>query len=159
MEAGTKKLDRRTAHLRAENWCAYQERAHSEVRNKLYEWGVYPADIDQIISSLISDNFLNEERFAFAYVSGKFNIKKWGKQKIRQGLKNKRIHEKLIHRALNSIDGDDYIAVLRNAANKKLATMVDKDPFKRKYKLVNYLIGRGFERDLIMDVLNANNLE
>ncbi|MGY0037761.1 regulatory protein RecX [Pedobacter sp. NJ-S-72] len=98
-------LDKRSALVKAESYCAYQERAQQEVRNKLYDWGLRHDDVEEVITELILNNFLNEERFANAYVSGKFNIKKWGKIKIKQGLKLKKIPEKMITKALTrSID-------------------------------------------------------
>ncbi len=151
-------LDKKTALVKAESWCAYQERAQHEVRNKLYEWNLKPDEVEEIITELITTNFLNEERFAMAYVSGKFNIKKWGKIKIKQGLKLKKVPEKLIQKALNSIDGDQYLKHILVAAEKKAAVLNEKDPTKRKYKLISYLQGKGFENDLIFLVLKANNL-
>lgn len=149
------RMDKKTALAKAESWCAYQERAHVEVRNKLFEWGVYPSEVDQIISTLIGDNFLNEERFAMAYASGKFRIKKWGRIKIKYALKLKKITPKLIQKALQSIDDEDYMAVLRHEVEKKASTIRESDANKRKFKIVAFLVGRGFERDLIFDVLNA----
>ncbi len=151
-------LDKKTALVKAESWCAYQERAQQEVRDKLYEWNLKPNEVEELITELITTNFLNEERFAMAYVSGKSNIKKWGKIKIKQGLKLKKVPEKLIQKALNSIDGDQYLANLLATAEKKSAVLNEKDPLKRKYKLVSYLQGKGFENDLIFLVLKANNL-
>lgn len=152
------KLDRHAALLKAESYCAYQERAQQEIRNKLYEWGLRPDEVEELISELITTNFLNEERFAMAYVSGKFNIKKWGKVKIKQGLKLKRIPDKMITRALNSIDYDDYLKAVLYIAEKKAKLITEKDPYKRKHKLVAYLLGKGFENDVILSVLKDNNL-
>ena len=84
-------LDKRAALLKVESWCAYQERAQQEVRNKLYEYGLHQNEVEELITELIVTNFLNEERFAMAYVSGKVNIKKWGRIKIKQGLKFKKV--------------------------------------------------------------------
>jgi regulatory protein len=153
-----KKLDKRTALVKAESFCAYQERAQQEVRNKLYEWGLWPDEVEELISELINTNFLNEERFTLAYVSGKFNIKKWGKIKIKQGLKLKRIPDKMILKALNSIDYDDYLKTVLAAAEKKSKTIIEKDPYKKKYKLTTYLMGKGFENDVILSVLKDNDL-
>ncbi len=153
------KLDRKTALTKAEHYCAYQERAQQEIRDKLYEWGLWSDDVEGIISELIETNFLNEERFTQAYVSGKFNIKQWGKVKIKQGLKLKRIPDKMIQRALNGIDLDDYLNAILSAAQKKAPLIKEKDAFKRRYKLVTFLMGRGFERDLIIEVLKDNDLE
>jgi regulatory protein len=157
-ELKPKKLDKRTALVKAESFCAYQERAQQEVRNKLYEWGLWSNEVEEVISELITTNFLNEERFTLAYVSGKFNIKKWGKIKIKQGLKLKRIPDKMIARALNSIDYDDYLKTVLAAAEKKLNTITEKDPYKKKYKLTSYLMGKGFESDVILSVLKDNDL-
>jgi regulatory protein len=153
------KLDKKTALMKAEHYCAYQERAQQEIRNKLYEWGLWSADVEEIISELITTNFLNEERFALAYVSGKFNIKKWGKIKIKQGLKLRKVPDKMIVKALNSIDYDDYLQTVLQAAEKKLRTITEKDPFKKRYKLTSYLMGKGFESDVISSVLKDNNLQ
>lgn len=144
--------------VKAESYCAYQERAQQEIRDKLYDWGLHHDDVEEVISELIQTNFINEERFAMSYVSGKFNIKHWGKIKIKQGLKLKRIPEKMIIKALNSIDYDKYLAVILAAAEKKSAVLIEKDPYKKKYKLMTYLMGKGFESNLISEVLKANNL-
>jgi regulatory protein len=152
------RLDKRTALLKAESWCAYQERAQQEVRDKLYEYGLHQNEVEELIAELIVTNFLNEERFAMAYVSGKVNIKKWGRIKIKQALKFKKVPDKLIQKALKSIDGDKYIANLQATAEKKSAVLHEKDPLKKKFKLITYLQSKGFERDLIFDVLKANNL-
>jgi regulatory protein len=106
--------DKKTALQKAASWCAYQERSQQEVRDKLYEWQMKPAEVEDIISTLISENFLNEERFALAYVSGKFGIKKWGKLKIRQGLRLKRVPDPIIKKVLNGINGDVYFETLRS---------------------------------------------
>jgi len=151
-------LDKKTALVKAESWCAYQERSQSEVRNKLYEWGLRHDELEEVITELIVTNFLNEERFAMAYVSGKVNIKKWGKVKIKQGLKLKKVPDRLIQKALNSIDEQKYLENLLSIAVKKAALMNEKDSVKLKFKLVTYLLGKGFENDLIFDVLKANNL-
>lgn len=157
-EKKTIKPDRKTALAKAEHYCAYQERAQQEIRDKLYEWGLWSDEVEGIISELIETNFLNEERFTQAYVSGKFSIKQWGKIKIKQGLKLKRIPDKMIQRALNGIDHDDYLKAILTAAQKKAPLIKEKDAFKRNYKLVSYLMGRGFERDLIIQVLKTNDL-
>jgi len=151
-------LDKRAAMLKAEHYCAYQERAQQEVRDKLYDWGLKSYEVEEVITELILNNFLNEDRFAKAYVSGKFKIKKWGKIKIRQGLKFKRIPERMIKDALNTIDFDEYLATIFATAEKKLRLMTERNGPKKKYKLISYLQSKGFENDLIFDVLKNNNL-
>ncbi len=152
------RLTKLQAKKRAENFCAYQERSQQEIRDKLYKWGQYPADVENIIVDLIADNFLNEERFTLAYTSGKFKIKHWGKIKIANGLKFKRIPPRLVNEALNTIDPDEYIHTLTQIIEKKARVLREKEPYKRKIKLAQYAISRGFEKDLIFDILNSNDL-
>jgi len=157
-ESKTRILDPKTALLKAERYCVYQERAQQEVREKLYSWGLYQRDIENIIAELISNNFLNEERFANAYALGKFRQKGWGKIKIKQGLKLKRVPENLIKKALQQIDLDNYIVKLKGILEKKDALLKEKDPYKRKYQLKQYAFGKGYEGDLVSDVLKNNDL-
>ena len=93
---------------KAYKFCAYQERNQQEIRDKLYEWGLHKQDVEQIISQLISEGFINEERFAIAYAGGKFRIKHWGKIKIKLALKQKNISEYCINKALREINNRDY---------------------------------------------------
>jgi regulatory protein len=147
--------DEKVALAKAEHYCAYQERSQQEVRDKLYEWGLYSNAVENVIVQLIAGNFLNEERFAYAYVRGKFNQKSWGRIKIKQGLKFKKVSDVLIKKALNSINGDDYLQALTKVIEKKAALITDKDAYKRRYKLQQYAMGRGYESDLIADVLKG----
>jgi regulatory protein len=147
--------DDKAALKKAEHYCAYQERSQQEVRNKLYEWGVYPKVVELIISQLIGDNFINEERFAKAYTKGKFNQKGWGRIKIKQGLKLKQVPDVLIKKALQSIDCDEYLLALQKVITKKAATITEKNAIKRRYKLQQYALSRGYESDLIADVLKG----
>jgi regulatory protein len=151
-------LDKKAALAKAEHYCAYQERSQYEIRNKLYEWGLKTAEVEELISELIVTNFLNEERFAKVYVSGKFNIKKWGKIKIKQSLKIKQVPDKMITKALNTIDSGDYLQTLLELAEKKAKLITETDAYKKKYKLITYLMGKGFENNLISEVLKDNNL-
>ncbi|RKR83829.1 regulatory protein [Mucilaginibacter gracilis] len=156
IERSAKKItDPKVGLTKAEQYCAYQERAQQDVRNKLYDWGLYPSDVEQIIGNLIENNFLNEERFARAYVNGKFNQNSWGRIKIKQGLKFKQVPDKLIQKALKEIDGDEYLNRLTQIIKKKEATMNERDSYKLRYKLQQYAMSRGYESDLIVDVLKA----
>ena len=145
--------DEKVALAKAEHFCAYQERAQQEVRDKLYEWGLWPDAIENIIVNLIGGNFLNEERFAKAYVQGKFKQKNWGRIKIKQGLKLKKIPDALLKKALATIDADEYMATIAKVLQKKAALLKEKSPYKRRYKLQQYAVGRGFEGDMVNDVL------
>jgi regulatory protein len=151
-------LDKKTAKAKLESYCAYQERSQQEVRDKLYEYGLHSAEVEDVICNLIENNFLNEERFAIAFALGKFRIKHWGRIKIKQGLKLKRIGDKLIKKALDKIDGDDYLNTLRRILDKKDATLKEPDAFKRRQKLISYALTKGYEKDLIFDCLNSSDL-
>jgi regulatory protein len=150
--------DPKVALAKAEHYCAYQDRAQQEVRDKLYEWGLWTDAVENIISELIGAGFLNEERFAKAYAIGKFRQKAWGKIKIKQGLKLKKVPDVLIKKALALIDGDDYIAALTHVLEKKAALSKEKDSYKRRYKLQQYAMSRGFESDLTLEVLRNSDL-
>jgi regulatory protein len=153
MESAKKVIDKTQAMAKAEHFCAYQERSQQEVRDKLYSFDLHSADVENIISELIQANFLNEQRFAVAYTLGKFRIKHWGKAKIKQGLKFKRVPEKMIAKALGQIDYDEYISTLTALLQKKAPFITEKDLYKKNYKLAQYAVGRGFERGLVTEVL------
>lgn len=152
-------FSRQQAKIKAESYCAYQERSQYEIRNKLYEWGLYQKDVEEIICELIESNFLNEERFALAYTLGKFRIKGWGKIKIKQALKLKRISDQLIKKSLQAINDEDYLLMLKRILEKKARTITETDPFKHRYLLSRYASGKGFELDLISDLLISNKLD
>ncbi|NVO01721.1 MAG: RecX family transcriptional regulator [Bacteroidetes bacterium] len=138
---------------KAQAYCAYQERSHDEVRKKLWEWEIDNEIAENIIVELINDGFINESRFAESYARGKFRIKKWGKQKIKAALRQKKVTEKCISEALSKINMSDYQEVINEIAVKKLSE------YKGDKLIINktaaYLIQRGFESELIWDVLNG----
>lgn len=143
------------ALAKIQNWCAYQERCQQEVRDKLYSYGLKLAEVENIIAQLISDNFLNEERFARAYAGGKFRIKKWGRIKIRMALKGKRVSDYCIRKGLAEIDEREYRKTLEKLLSEKARTLSEKNHIRRKFKLLQYASAKGYEQELIMDVLNA----
>src|SRR5262245_50507296 len=108
-EQPPKKYSPALALVKSRKFCAYHERSQQEVRDKLYSWGLHRKDVEEIIALLIGDGFLKEERFAIAYATGKFRIKKWGVVKIRQGLIEKKVSEPLIRLALDQIDPGEYL--------------------------------------------------
>ncbi len=137
-------------HKKAARYCAYQERCHQEVVQKLKQLGATSLMIDIILTSLIQDKFLNETRFAIAYASGKFSIKKWGKLKIVGELKKRNISEKNIEIALNQIDGESYLNTFNEIANKKIAALKDKYSIQeQKSKLKSFLVYKGWEFEKI----------
>lgn len=138
------------------NYCKYQERCHSEVRNKLYELGCKTAEVEEQIALLIGKNIVNEERFARAYARGKFRMNKWGRNKIKQQLRMRKISEYCIRKAFEEINGDEYERTLKQIAEKKLEQINNKNNLKIvQMKLRKYLLQKGFEADIVTNVINV----
>ncbi len=130
-------------------YCAYQERSHSDVSGKLYELGVWKKDHDAIISALIEEDYLNELRFAIAFAGGKFRIKEWGRIKIRYELQQKKLSPYCINKAMKEIDDETYQATLKKLAEKKYLSLKGEQYLNRRKKTMDYLLSRGFEPALI----------
>lgn len=137
-----------------EHYCAYQERCHKEVEQKLYDLNMIPEAQEFIILHLLQHNFLNEERFAKAFARGKFSIKKWGRIKIVSELKFKNISSYNIKSALSEIDEEDYLNTLQKIAEKKIQLIKEPNSFTKKNKLSTFLISKGFETELVYKMVN-----
>jgi regulatory protein len=136
------------------HFCAYQERCHSETRDKLYSFGLYPQEVEDMLGKLIEQNYLNEERYALQFAGGKFRIKQWGKVKIKYELQQKRVSVYCIKNALAQIDAEDYYQCLLKLATAKMATLGnEKNIFVKKSKLYSYLLQKGYEGSLINEAL------
>lgn len=144
--------------IKLASFCAYQERTLKEVRQKLREWEVIDEDAEPVISELIAQNYLNEERFARAFAGGKFRVKKWGRLKIRQEMKLKGLSNELIQKGLTEIDGDAYEEVLRDLLEKKVRSLRGES-LAVKQKTVRFALSRGFESDIVWDLLKTMDLE
>ncbi len=142
------------ARKKLEHYCAYQERCHKEVRQKLKDLNMIPEASDIIIVHLLEHNFLNEERFAKTYARGKFRIKKWGKRRIVIELQRNDISKFNVNQALTEIDNDEYIEVFNDLAEKKADSLKETDKYKKKKKLIDYLFYRGWESYLVYDKVN-----
>ncbi|MDZ4795796.1 MAG: regulatory protein RecX [Bacteroidota bacterium] len=150
-----KHLTKEQALQKLKHYCGYQERSHSEVKEKLYALGVWKKDHDEIIATLIEENYLNEERFAIAFAGGRFRIKQWGRVKIKYELKQKKVSEYCIKKALKQIEEEEYIKVLDKLAKDKYASLKADQYLVRKKKTMDYLMGKGFESNLISTAVNA----
>ncbi len=141
------------ATRKLEGYCAYQERCHKEVNQKLHDMNMIQEAIDQIVSHLIQHNFLNEERFAQSYARGKFTIKKWGRNRIVSELKFRGITKYNIKTALKEIDSDLYHSTLDALSKKRLGQITETNIQKRRKKLADYLLYRGWESHLVYEKL------
>lgn len=141
------------AVLNIQKYCAFQERCHKEVRYKLIEHAIYGDLLEEIISDLISNNFLDEERFARTFARGKFRMKQWGRNKIKQELKIRDVSSYSIKAAMTEIDTKEYIEVLVNLISKKERTTTFKNQFDKKKKLTDYALSKGYEYELIAEII------
>ncbi len=137
-----------------ERFCAFQERSRQEVKSILSNWGISEDESLKLIAYLIESKFLDEVRFAESFVSGKFRIKKWGRIKIKSHLRTKGIAKELIDNALKNIDPDEYWRTLQLLAQRKLEDLQkEKDKWTKRAKLQRFLASKGYEADLILDVV------
>ena len=135
---------------KARHFCAYQERSHQEVKEKLYGFGLRKNEVEEALSKLIEENYLNEERFAIQFAGGRFRMKQWGKVKIRYELKQKQVGEYCIKKALAAISEEDYEKTLAKVAADKWDTLRGEENFFiKKRKLQDYLLQKGYEADRI----------
>lgn len=142
------------ARIKGAAFCAYQERTQQQVRDKLFSLGLKPDDVEDIISYLITENYINEERFAKAFAGGRFRIKRWGRNKIKIALKQHGLSGYCIAKGMEEIDDVAYLKALQALAEKKRNLIKGKDNFKKIHRIAAFLIGKGFEADLVWDVLN-----
>ena len=149
-----KRLTKEQALQKLRFYCRYQQRCQSEIKQKLFELGVNEKDHDELISGLIKENCLNDERFAVAFVSGRFKMKQWGRKKIQKGLKEKRVSDEIAEKALGQINQKEYIAILNKLAKEKYALLKHEQYLIRKKKTMDYLMQKGYEVDLIRDTVN-----
>ncbi len=139
---------KKEAKIKAGHFCAYRERTQQEVRDKLYNLGLHRDDVEEVLSELISEGYINEERFARSYAGGKFRLKKWGRNKIIHELERRKITRYCIDKAMEEIPEEDYLQTLRDLIGKKL-TQTHGDPYIVKNKIARYMIGKGYEPELV----------
>ena len=154
----SKQLTRDQALQKTKHFCAYQERCHSEVKDKLYGFGLRKVEVEELLSVLIDEDYLNEQRFAIQFAGGKFRMKQWGRVKIRYELRQKQVSDYCIRKALAAIDEGDYLHTLQRLYDDKKATLRSvNNIFIRKRKLQDYLLQKGYESELISQLLRNEN--
>jgi regulatory protein len=152
-EAGKKVYTPKQALQKAADYCALQERCQQDVRNKLYDWGLFGEEVEQCIAELISTGFINEERYAKAFAGGKFRIKKWGKIKIRNELKQKKISDYCINKGLQEVDGSEYADTLKEILKKKSKEIKEKNQYKKMNRIASFALQKGYENQMVWDVI------
>ena len=153
MERAVKRLDPKKAKEKILRYCVYQERSHRQVKDRLYSFGLYKNEVEDLLTELITNGFLNEERFALAYVGGKFRIKQWGRIKIKNGLKMQGITPYLINKALKEIDEQDYQDTLKKLLKKKAVLIDSTNKLELKQKLSRYALSKGYESELVWQMM------
>lgn len=135
-------------------YCSVQERSYKAVREKLYGFGLGKDQVENIIAELISDNYLNEQRFADAFASGRLRIKGWGRRKIEMGLRQLGVSAPCIEHALDSLNTNEYLEKLSQLASKRMSKETIGTPFEKQMKVSRFLVGRGYEPHLVRKVLD-----
>lgn len=135
-------------------FCSYQERSEWEISQKVKEYGLASADTDQLLNILKEENFIDETRFATAFVRGKLKVKKWGIYKIKQGLIAKGVKPSIVSEALKTIDYELYLENLKGLFQQKAKTLGNSR--NERAKIYRYLLSKGYESKLVMEILNSN---
>jgi regulatory protein len=152
-----KHLTKEQGFQKIKHYCAYQERCHSEIKEKLYSLGLWKKDAEEIISQLIEENYLNEERFAILFAGGRFRLKQWGRVKIKYELKQRQVSEYCIKKAMKEIDEASYQKTFNKLATEKLKTLKsEKNIFIKKRKVQDYLLQKGYEHEMIKELFSSD---
>lgn len=141
------------AYPKIKHYCGYRERCHFEVKERLFGMGLPKKEVEILLSRLIEEDFLNEERFAIQFAGGHFRQKKWGKAKIVYALRQKRVGENIIKRALKEIEEDNYTASLQKLAIAKWESLKGGNYITRQVKTNAYLLQKGYEAQLIQRII------
>ncbi len=143
------------SYVKITAFCAYQERTQDEVRKKLVTYGLTEDEVDHLIVRLLQENYVHEERFAKTFAGGKFRLKKWGRIKIKAELKARGLSSYCVQQGLNEIDPDEYWTTLLELAERKNALEKEPNTLLRKQKVARFLMGKGYEQDLIWEVIET----
>lgn len=149
----SKTLSPEQALQKARHYCAYQERCHQEVKEKLYGFGLHKNQVEQLLSQLIEEDYLNEERFALQFAGGKFRLKSWGRGRIQNELKQRQVSEYCIRKALKQITEEDYRQAADKLSRQKWTSLEGSEPLVRQKKTQDYLLYKGYEWSLIQELI------
>lgn len=147
-------VSREDALEKVRKYCAYQDRSHQEVWEKLKSLNQSPEMAEDLVAVLVEEDFLDEERFARSYTRGKFKQNRWGREKIRKGLKGKGVQPRLVEEALTEIDEADYYDTLQTLLQQKLKRLSCESLLQKKNKAARFLIGKGYEQHLVWQAID-----
>jgi regulatory protein len=147
----SKNLEFDEARQKIARFCAYQERAHAEVEEKLYSYGLHRDEVEELLAWLITENFVNEERFAMAFAGGKFRVKRWGKLKIKQYLQQKKVSDYSINKAIDAIEDREYTNSLDYLIEKAAKSAKAVNIFEHRHKISRSMISKGYEPELVWE--------
>lgn len=155
MDNSGKIYDLDQARTAIQKFCAYQERSQRQVRERLKKMGLIDEAVDLLISECIQGNFLNEERFATAFVRGKYRIKGWGRKRLERELKHHEVSDYILRKAFAEIDDDAYDEQLETLARKKWNSVKDPNRFTKGRKVVDHMLRRGYESDAVWTLVRG----
>ena len=145
------------AYLQLAALCAQAEHCQQEMRDKMKRWGIDAATQDRIVARLIKERYVDDERYARAFVKDKIRYNKWGRRKVQQGLWLKHIDDDIQERVLSEVDDSEYLDVLRPLLKQKVRSIRAENDYERTQKLVRFALGRGFTFDIIRQCLNVDD--
>jgi regulatory protein len=151
--AYSKSISPEQALVKARHYCGYQERCHQEVKEKLYGFGLYKNQVEQLLAQLIEEDYLNEERFAVQFAGGKFRMKNWGRNRIQNELKLRKVSDYCIKKAMKELPDEDYQAALEKIAAKKWESLGMYGRLEQQKKTQDYLLYKGYEWPLIQQTM------
>jgi regulatory protein len=152
-----KEKSEQDAYLQLAALCAQAEHCQQEMRDKMKRWDIDAATQDRIVARLIKERYVDDERYARAFVKDKIRYNKWGRRKVQQGLWLKHIDDDILERVLGEVDDSEYLAVLHPLLKQKVRSIRAENDYERTQKLVRFALGRGFTFDIIRQCLNVDD--
>ena len=154
-----KEMTEQEAYLQLAALCAQAEHCRQEMLDKMKRWGLDEGVKDRIISRLVKERFVDDERYARAFVKDKVRYNKWGRRKIQQALWMKRIDEHIQQQVLDEIEEREYLEVLRPLLKQKRKSVKAQNDYELNQKLIRFALGRGFTFDVIRQCINVINTQ
>lgn len=154
-----KEVSEQTAYLELASRCARAEHCQHELLEKMRRWGLSDEAQARVMARLVSERYVDDERYARALVKDKVRYNKWGRRKVEQALWAKRIDDDIRQRVLNEVDSDEYVQVLRPLLKQKRRTTTGKSDYERNMKLIRFAMSRGFTMDIIQQCMDTDGMD